>query len=65
MPMMNWDHKKTLKDGEVRFSKRYLDLVVNSDLKEIFKKRSRIINFLRRFLTDRDFLEVETPILNA
>jgi lysyl-tRNA synthetase class 2 len=63
--MMNWNHKSTLKDGEVRFSKRYLDLVVNSELKQVFRTRSKIISHLRKFLTDRDFLEVETPILNA
>jgi len=54
-----------LKDGEVRFSKRYMDLVVNSELKQVFRTRSKIISHLRKFLTDRDFLEVETPILNA
>ena len=42
-----------------------MDLVVNSDLKQFFKTRAQIVNFLRKFLTDRDFLEVETPILNA
>ena len=63
--MMNWNHKKTLKDSEKRFQKRYLDLVVNSDLKQFFKTRAKIINFLRNFLINRDFLEVETPILNA
>jgi lysyl-tRNA synthetase, class II len=65
MPMMNWNHKKTLKDGEVRFSKRYLDLVVNSDLKQFFYTRARIVKHLRKFLDEREFLEVETPILNA
>ena len=38
---------------------------MNSDLKQFFKTRAQIVNFLRKFLTDRDFLEVETPILNA
>ena len=33
LPMMNWNHKKTLKDSEKRFSQRYLDLIVNNDLK--------------------------------
>ena len=33
LPMMNWNHKKTLKDKETRFQKRYLDLIVNNELK--------------------------------
>lgn len=63
--MMNWNHKNTLKDGEKRFQQRYLDFVVNSELKSFFKKRAQIINYLRKFLHERDFLEIETPILNA
>ena len=65
LPMMNWNHKKTLKDGEKRFQQRYLDLIVNSELKQLFKRRAKIVKFLRTFLDERDFLEVETPILNA
>lgn len=65
LPMMNWNHKKTLKDGEKRFQQRYLDLIVNSEVKEFFKRRAKIVRTLRRFLDERDFLEVETPILNA
>lgn len=65
LPMMNWNHKNTLKDGEKRFQQRYLDFIVNSDLKDFFVKRAKIIAFLRRFLNDRQFLEVETPMLNA
>ena len=60
LPMMNWNHKKTLKDKEVRFQKRYLDLVVNSELKHFFITRARMISFLRKYLEDRNFLEVET-----
>lgn len=63
--MMNWTHKATLKDGEKRFAQRYLDFIVNSELKQFFKKRAKIISYMRKFLDDRDFLEVETPILNA
>jgi lysyl-tRNA synthetase class 2 len=63
--MMNWNHKKTLKDSEKRFKHRYLDLIVNNDLKAFFFKRAKITSFLRRYLEKRDFLEVETPILNA
>lgn len=64
--MMNWSHKKTLKDTELRFQKRYLDLIVNnSDVKHFFYTRAKIIKFLRNYLEDNGFLEVETPILNA
>lgn len=62
--MMNWG-KAMLKDGEKRFSQRYLDFIVNSNLKEFFAKRAKIIKALRSFLDEREFLEVETPILNA
>jgi len=66
LPMMNWNHKKTLKDSELRFQKRYLDLVVNNeDVKRFFFTRAKIIKFLRNYLEERNFLEVETPILNA
>jgi len=53
-----------LKDVEVRYRQRYLDLVSNPDIKEIFLTRSKIINLIRRFLEERDFVEVETPILH-
>ena len=62
---MNWEHKKTLKDHEVRFQKRHLDLIVNNDLKKFFFTRTKIINYLRNFLDNRGFLEVETPILSS
>ena len=66
LPMMNWSHKKTLKDAELRFQKRYLDMIVNNaDVKRFFQTRAKIVKFIRRYLEDRDFLEVETPILNA
>ena len=63
--MMNWNHKKTLKDGEKRFAQRYLDLIVNSEIKQFFFKRQKIINLIRQYLDQQEFLEVETPILNA
>jgi lysyl-tRNA synthetase class 2 len=66
LPMMNWNHKKTLKDAELRFQKRYLDLIVNNaDVKNFFYTRAKIIKFIRNYLEEKDFLEVETPILNA
>ncbi|MCZ6527764.1 MAG: lysine--tRNA ligase [Candidatus Dadabacteria bacterium] len=53
-----------LKDVEIRYRQRYLDLISNPDIKEIFLTRSKIINLIRRFLEERDFVEVETPILH-
>jgi lysyl-tRNA synthetase class 2 len=52
-----------LADIEARYRQRYLDLMVNSDVREIFEKRSRILRILRRFFEERDFLEVETPMM--
>lgn len=51
-------------DQETRYRKRYLDLLVNPKTKEIFKTRSMVINRLRSKLLERDFMEVETPVLN-
>jgi len=50
-------------DKELRYRQRYVDLVVNPHLKDIFIKRSKIISSMRRFLDEHNFLEVETPIL--
>lgn len=52
-----------LKDVETRYRQRYLDLIANSEVKEIFLARSRIISAIRSFLDERGFLEVETPML--
>lgn len=52
-----------IEDVEIRYRKRYLDLLVNDEKREIFKKRSKIIKAIRRFLDERSFLEVETPIM--
>lgn len=54
-----------LKDVEERYRKRYLDLVLNKDIKNNFIKRSEIIRKIRKFLDDDGFLEVETPMLQA
>lgn len=54
-----------LKDTEVRYRQRYLDLIVNPEVKDTFVKRSMIIREMRNFLDNRDFLEVETPVLHA
>ena len=52
-----------LTDTEMRYRQRYLDLIVNPEVKDTFVKRSQIIKEIRNFLDGRDFMEVETPIL--
>ena len=52
-----------LKDIELRYRKRYVDLIVNPKVKEAFIVRSKLINAIREFLLKRDYIEVETPIL--
>jgi len=52
-----------LTDVETRYRQRYVDLIVNPEAREIFIKRSRIINLIRAFMAARDFLEVETPMM--
>lgn len=52
-----------LKDVEIRYRKRYLDLMVNPSVREIFIKRSKVVQSIRNFLDDKGFLEVETPIM--
>ncbi len=54
-----------LTDTDTRYRRRYLDLIMNPEVKETFVKRSNIIKHIREYLNDRDFLEVETPILNV
>ena len=56
---------KGLRDVEIRFRRRYLDLVANEDSRERFILRSRIISFIRSYLDKRGFLEVETPMLQS
>jgi lysyl-tRNA synthetase, class II len=53
----------TLSDPEVRYRQRYADLAVNADVRELFRVRAGVVQSLRDFLNQRDFLEVETPIL--
>ncbi|MEE4608238.1 MAG: lysine--tRNA ligase, partial [Desulfobacteraceae bacterium] len=52
-----------LKDPEKRYRQRYLDLIMNAEVRELFRRRSRIIQEIRDFLLQRDFLEVETPMM--
>jgi lysyl-tRNA synthetase class 2 len=54
-----------LTDLETRYRQRYLDLLSNADVRATFLKRSALIRFLRQFMDDRGFLEVETPMLHA
>ena len=53
-----------LRDTDTRYRQRYLDLIVNPDVREAFVKRSKIISEIRRFLDNDGFLEVETPVLH-
>ena len=52
-----------LKDPEKRYRKRYVDLIMNPDVRELFATRSRIIQAIRNFLLGKEFLEVETPMM--
>ena len=54
-----------LKDQEMRYRQRYVDLIVNPEVKEAFVRRSAIITEIRRYLDERAFLEVETPVLHG
>lgn len=54
-----------LSDQETRYRQRYVDLVMNQEVKETFHKRSKIISYIRRFFEDRGFMDVETPMLQA
>ena len=54
-----------LTDTDMRYRQRYIDLIMNQESKEVFIKRSKIIKEIRNFLADRDFMEVETPMLVA
>ena len=52
-----------LTDTDTRYRQRYVDLIMNQESKEVFIKRSQILKEIRNFLADRDFMEVETPML--
>jgi lysyl-tRNA synthetase class 2 len=53
-----------LKNQEVRYRQRYLDLILNDETRRVFDTRAKIINYIRTFLNQRQFLEVETPMMN-
>ena len=65
LPKIDSDGKEydSFTDLEQRYRQRYLDLIVNSQVKDTFVKRTKIINTIRNFLNDKSYLEVETPIL--
>ena len=52
---------KGLTDTEMRYRQRYVDLIVNESSRLVFRRRAEIIDRIRRFLIDREFMEVETP----
>ena len=54
-----------LSDQETRYRQRYVDLVMNQEVRDTFRKRSNIISYIRRFFDDRGFLDVETPMMQA
>ena len=53
-----------LTDVETRYRQRYLDLIVNPEVREVFRKRSRIVNLIREYMLADDYLEVETPMMH-
>jgi lysyl-tRNA synthetase class 2 len=53
-----------LSDQETRYRQRYVDLIANPETREVFRARSRIVSAIRRFFVERDFLEVETPMMH-
>lgn len=54
-----------LTDQEIRYRQRYLDLVANEDARRVFRMRTHIVDIIRQFLKSRDFLEVETPMMQV
>ncbi|MDH4210201.1 MAG: lysine--tRNA ligase [candidate division WOR-3 bacterium] len=54
-----------LKDIEIRYRQRYLDLIANPEVRDSFRKRTQLISLMRTFLDERGFMEVETPVLQS
>lgn len=54
-----------LKDVDIRYRQRYVDMIANPEVRDVFIKRSRIVSYIRNFLDTRRFLEVETPMLQT
>lgn len=55
---------ENIMNQDTRYRQRYLDLIVNRNVKEIFKTRNQVVDFIRKYLRDMDFIEVETPMMN-
>ncbi|KAL4092616.1 Lysine--tRNA ligase [Phytophthora ramorum] len=64
MHMLPKSHAGLTLQQDTRYRQRYLDLIMNDDTRGVFQTRAKIINFIRRFLDDQHFLEVETPMMN-
>lgn len=60
-----WAQQQALADVEERYRHRYVDLLSNPEVKETFRRRSRLVSFVRDFLNQRGYLEVETPMMHA
>ncbi len=54
-----------LKDTDARYRQRYVDLIVNPEVRDVFQRRSKIITAIRQYLDSQEFLEVETPVLHS
>ncbi len=54
-----------LQDKEIRYRKRYVDLIVNDEVQQVFRRRSAIVSQIRQFFIEREFLEVETPMMHS
>ena len=54
-----------LADQEMRYRQRYVDLIVNPEVRNTFRMRSSVVNFIRGYLNDCGYLEVETPMLQS
>lgn len=54
-----------LSDQEIRYRQRYVDLIVNPEVRDVFRTRTKVIGFIRSYLNQQDFMEVETPMLHV
>lgn len=59
------DKFKGLTDVNIRYRRRYVDLIVNSEVRDTFRKRAAIVQGVRSYLQDRDYIEIETPVMNS
>ncbi|MBL9038601.1 MAG: lysine--tRNA ligase [Archangium sp.] len=60
-----WAEKQALADVEQRYRQRYVDLLANPEVREVFKKRTKLVQYIRSFLDAREYLEVETPMMHS